>query len=63
MTSNVATVSEAMPLQDVVTLMERRRIKRVPVTRGDKIVGIISRANLVQACTPRGRGAAVTSKR
>jgi CBS domain-containing protein len=49
MTSNVATVSEAMPLQDIVTLMERRRIKRVPVTRGDKIVGIISRANLVQA--------------
>jgi CBS domain-containing protein len=49
MTPEVITVDEATPLQDVVSIMERRRIKRVPVMSGGKIVGIISRANLVQA--------------
>ncbi len=49
MTPKVITVSEDTPLQDVVAIMERRRIKRVPVVRDDKIVGIVSRANLVQA--------------
>ena len=48
----VVTVSEDTPLQEVVDLMETRRIKRVPVVSkvdGHKVVGIISRANLVQA--------------
>lgn len=49
MTSEVITVSEATRLQDVVSIMERRRIKRIPVMSDGKIVGIISRANLVQA--------------
>jgi len=49
MTPNVVTVSEDTPLQDVVDIMERRRIKRIPVVGGGKIMGIISRANLVQA--------------
>src|SRR5260370_1135695 len=49
MTPEVITVGEATPLQDVVSIMKRRRIKRIPVTSGGKIVGIISRANLVQA--------------
>ena len=49
MTPDVITVSQNTPLQEVVTVMERHRIKRVPVLRGHKLVGIISRANLVQA--------------
>jgi CBS domain-containing protein len=49
MTPNVVTVCEDTPLQDVVDIMERRRIKRIPVVGDGKIVGIISRANLVQA--------------
>jgi CBS domain containing-hemolysin-like protein len=49
MTPEVITVSKDAPLQDVVSILEQRRIKRVPVTRGDKLVGIISRASLVQA--------------
>ena len=49
MTPDVITVSQNTPLQDVVTLMERNRIKRVPVLSGEKLVGIVSRANLVQA--------------
>jgi osmotically-inducible protein OsmY len=32
-----------------VTLMEKRRIKRLPVMRGQKVVGIVSRANLLHA--------------
>lgn len=49
MTPDVITVSQTTPLQDVVTVMEIHRIKRVPVLGGEKLVGIISRANLVQA--------------
>ena len=49
MTRNVIAVTGDTPLQDVVRIMERRRIKRVPVVSDGKIVGIVSRANLVQA--------------
>jgi CBS domain-containing protein len=49
MTTDPATVTEDTPLEEVVTLMEKRRIKRVPVLRGDKVVGIVSRANLLHA--------------
>lgn len=49
MTTNVITVSADAPLQDVVRTMERRRVKRVPIVSDGKIVGIISRANVVQA--------------
>jgi CBS domain-containing protein len=49
MTPNVVTVSPDTQLQGVVRIMERRHIKRVPVVSDGKIVGIISRANLVQA--------------
>lgn len=49
MTRNVATVREDAPLEDVVELMERKHVKRVPVVRGDRLVGIVSRADLVRA--------------
>lgn len=49
MTPDPVTVEEETPLDEVVRVMERRRVKRVPVTRGDRIVGIISRANLMYA--------------
>lgn len=49
MTAEPLTVTEETPLGDVVTLMEKRRIKRVPVVRGPEIVGIVSRANLIHA--------------
>jgi CBS domain-containing protein len=48
MTDKVFTVEETTPLTEVVRLMEVSRIKRVPVMRGAKLVGIISRANLLQ---------------
>ncbi|HZR35307.1 MAG TPA: CBS domain-containing protein [Nevskia sp.] len=49
MTTRVTSVDEAMPLVDIVDLMERQRIKRVPVVREGRPVGIVSRANLVRA--------------
>jgi len=49
MTTGVHTVTEGTDLEDVVELMERHRIKRVPVMRGGKVVGIVTRSNLVHA--------------
>ena len=49
MTPDVRTVTEEAPLEKVVHLMERYRIKRVPVVRGDKVVGIVTRQNLMRA--------------
>ena len=49
MTRDVATVTEDTSLDEVVRLMESRRIKRLPVVRGRQIVGIVSRANLLRA--------------
>jgi CBS domain-containing protein len=49
MTRNVVSVADTTELADVAMLMERNRIKRVPVLRDGKLVGIISRANLVRA--------------
>jgi hypothetical protein len=49
MTQNVITVTEDTNLADVAMLLEANRIKRVPVVRDGKIVGILSRANLVRA--------------
>jgi CBS domain-containing protein len=49
MTADPVVVAEDAPLEDVVTLMEKRRIKRVPVVKDGKVVGIVSRANLLHA--------------
>ena len=49
MTADPLTVTEDTRLDEVVRLMEKRRIKRLPVVRGDEVVGIVSRANLVHA--------------
>jgi CBS domain-containing protein len=49
MTPDPCTVSEDTLLEDIVTTMEKNSIKRLPVMRGDQIVGIVTRANLLQA--------------
>jgi CBS domain-containing protein len=43
------TVSEDATLEEVTTTMEKNDIKRVPVMRGDRLVGLITRTNLVRA--------------
>jgi CBS domain-containing protein len=49
MTRDLVSVTPDTPLKEVVELMERRRIKRVPVLDGDVPVGILSRADLLRA--------------
>ncbi|HWB49580.1 MAG TPA: CBS domain-containing protein [Stellaceae bacterium] len=49
MTTAVATASEDASLSDIAALLERRRIKRVPIVRDGRVVGIVSRSNLIQA--------------
>jgi CBS domain-containing protein len=55
MTPEPRTIGEDEPLEAVVEMMERRRIKRIPVTRDRRIVGIISRANLMHALASLAR--------
>jgi CBS-domain-containing membrane protein len=49
MTREVASVDEATPVEAIVRLMERHRIKRVPMLRDGALVGIVTRANLLRA--------------
>lgn len=55
MTRDPHTVSEDATLESVVTQMERHRVKRLPVMRDGKLVGIISRANLLHALASLAR--------
>lgn len=48
MTTDVVTVAEETPIGEVARILERNRIKRVPVVRDGKVRGIVSRANLLQ---------------
>ena len=58
MTTNPITVSEETELDEIIHLMEKHQIKRVPVVKGREVVGIVSRANLVQALAGLLRGSA-----
>ena len=49
MSTDVATITESCPVADIADLLDRRRIKRVPVMRDGKVVGVVSRANLIRA--------------
>jgi CBS domain-containing protein len=49
MTRKVITASPQTPLHEVATLMEKNAIKRVPILENGQLVGIVSRANLIQA--------------
>jgi CBS domain-containing protein len=49
------TITEDAALDEIVELMEKNNVKRLPVMRGDKIVGIVSRANLLQAVASLAR--------
>ncbi len=49
MTGQVVCVEETTPLEAIVDLMRRHRIRRLPVLRNAQVVGIVSRADLVHA--------------
>jgi CBS-domain-containing membrane protein len=54
MTRPVVSVQPDTTLGDIASLLEKHRIKRVPVVNNGKIVGIVSRANLIQALVRLG---------
>ncbi|MCA6106290.1 CBS domain-containing protein [Bradyrhizobium cenepequi] len=49
MTSDPITVDEQTPLDELVGIMEKKGVKRLPVMNGKMLVGIITRANILQA--------------
>jgi CBS domain-containing protein len=53
MTRDVVTVEETAPLEHIAGLLEKHRIKRVPVVREGKVRGIVSRANLLHGLAGR----------
>jgi CBS domain-containing protein len=55
MTPEPVTIAEDTPLEEVVALMEKNKLKRLPVMQGDRVVGIVSRANLLRAVASLAR--------
>lgn len=53
MTDKVVTVSEDFPISEVVPLMQKKQINRVPVVRHGKLVGIITRNDILKAIVER----------
>ena len=53
MTKPVVTVVDETPIDVLATLMRRRRVKRVPVLQDGKLVGIVSRTDLLEALMRR----------
>ena len=51
MTKNVFTAHEDTPLWEIAETLEKKKIKRMPILRDGRIIGIVSRANLLQALT------------
>jgi CBS-domain-containing membrane protein len=49
MSRDVISAGEDTPVSDIAALLERRRIKRVPIVTDGKVAGIVSRSNLIQA--------------
>jgi CBS domain-containing protein len=54
MTRAVVTATPETPLVEIANLLEKHGIKRVPIVENGQLVGIVSRANLVQALASRG---------
>jgi CBS domain-containing protein len=52
----VISVADSAPLETVVATMEKLRIKRVPVTKDNHVIGVVSRSDLLRALLGRTRG-------
>jgi CBS domain-containing protein len=49
MSQQIIAVTEETPVSEIAILLAARKIKRVPVLRNGKLVGIVSRADVVDA--------------
>jgi len=63
MTKEVVSAGEDTPLHQIAEVLEKKKIKRVPILREGAVVGIVSRANLLQALTLQRDSAAVAPSR
>ena len=63
MSTAIVTASSDTPLGEIATLLERHRIKRIPIVDDGELVGMVSRSNLIQALasTPQAAVAAAPS--
>jgi len=59
MTREVFSAEADVDLGEIVALMERRNVRRVPIVRGAELVGIVSRADVVRAVVAK-QGSATT---
>ena len=48
MTEDVITISPETPVEDIATIMVEEEVNRIPVVVNDKLVGIVTRADLVR---------------
>ena len=55
MTPEPLTINEDTDPEQIVELMEKNNVKRLPVIRGNKLAGIVTRANLLQAVASLAR--------
>lgn len=55
MSRSALTVGEDTSLEEIVSLMEKNHVKRLPVMRRDRLVGIVTRANLLSAVASLAR--------
>lgn len=53
MTRNVVTADEQSELRDIAILMKKHNVRRIPILRDGRLVGIVSRANLLQGLMAR----------
>ncbi|WP_262029273.1 CBS domain-containing protein [Microvirga sp. Mcv34] len=49
MSTDVVTIRSDAPLDDVIEAMSRHRIKRLPVIKDDKLIGIVTRSDILRA--------------
>jgi CBS domain-containing protein len=49
MSKKIISVNEDAPVEEIARLMTTHKIKRLPVMRGDEVVGVVSRADIVNA--------------
>jgi CBS domain-containing protein len=56
MTARVITAAPDTPLNEIASLLEKHSIKRVPIVENGSLVGIVSRANLIQALATDRKG-------
>lgn len=53
MTDKVVTVPEDCPVSEVVAMMQKKKINRVPVVRHGKLIGIVTRNDILKAIVER----------